>query len=77
MSMVLILPFSLMALIELTETLSCSQLVVCLDRSTNPTGMKSLMRDLGWVGFELATMAAWNGGVDETSRQWLMLAMET
>lgn len=75
--MVLILSSSLMALIELTDTLSCPQLVICLDRSTDPTGMKTLVRDLGWVGFELATMAAWNGGVDETSRRWLMLAMET
>ncbi|MCJ1249229.1 hypothetical protein MMC30_006452 [Trapelia coarctata] len=67
----------LMALIELTEILSCLQLVVCLDRSSDPTGMKTLMRDLGWVGFELATLAPWNGGVEETSRQWVMLAMET
>jgi len=67
----------LMALIELIETLSCLQLVVCLDRSTDPISMKTLMRDLAWVGFELETLAPWNGGVDETSRQWLMLAMKT
>ena len=74
---VLIILFSLMALIELTETLSCLRLVICFDRSAGPKGTKTLMRDLGWVGFELTTLAPWNGGVDETSRQWLILAMET
>ena len=76
-STILIFLCSLMALIELTETLACLKLVVCLDRSTDPTGLNTLMRDLGWVGFELTTLAPWNGGVDETSKQWLLFAMET
>ena len=42
----------------------------------DPTNMKGLVRDLGWVGFELTTLAPWTGE-DVTSEEWLMLAMET
>ena len=67
-----------MALIELasSSTLQCDQLVVCLDRSMDPANMSALVRDLGWVGFELTTLAPWTGA-DVTSKKWLMLAMET
>ena len=67
-----------MALIELANhpDLACSELVVCLDRSINSTDMNGLTRDLGWVGFELTTLAPWNGGVEDTSKGWLMLSME-
>ena len=67
-----------MALIELalSSTLQCDQLVVCLNRSMDSANMKALVRDLGWVGFELTTLARWTGA-DVTSKKWLMLAMET
>jgi len=69
----------LMALIELADisTLDCSKLVVCIERSIDPVDLKPFIRDLGWVGFELTTMAPWSGGQDLTSKRWLMLAMET
>ncbi|KAI5821449.1 ornithine decarboxylase antizyme-domain-containing protein [Pyronema omphalodes] len=53
------LKHGLMALIELaTECFSCDRLVICLER--NAEGLNGLMCDLGWVGFELATLAHWN-----------------
>ena len=68
-----------MALIELAgqPALACSELVICLARSINPADMKALIRDLGWVGFELITLEPWNDGEDDTSTEWLMLSMET
>jgi len=48
----------LMALIELaTECFSCDRLVICVER--NAEGLQGLVRDLGWVGFELITLAHW------------------
>lgn len=48
----------LMALIELaSECFSCDRLVICLER--NAPGLHGLVRDLGWVGFELITLAHW------------------
>jgi len=69
----------LMALIELANhpAIACSELVVCLDRSINSTDMNRLIRDLGWVGFELTTLAPWNDGGEDTSNKWLMLSMES
>ena len=68
-----------MALLELATqpALVCSKLIICLDRTISTFEMTKLLRDLGWVGFELTTLAPWNGGVDETSKEWLMLEMET
>ncbi|MCJ1399385.1 hypothetical protein MMC11_002587 [Xylographa trunciseda] len=68
----------LMALIELANhpVLACSELVICLDRLISETDSKGLIRDLGWVGFELATLAPWNDGVNDTSNEWVMLSME-
>jgi len=52
------LKHGLMALIELaTECFACDRLVICLER--NAQGLRGLMRDLGWVGFELVTLAHW------------------
>lgn len=52
------LKHGLMALIELaTECFKCDWLVLCLER--NGEGIQGLMRDLGWVGFELVTLAHW------------------
>jgi len=68
----------LMALIELANhpVLACSELIICLERSISPVHTTGLIRDLGWVGFELTTLAPWNRGVDDTSNEWLMLSME-
>lgn len=52
------LKHGLMALIELaTECFACDRLVICLQR--NAEGLRGLVRDLGWVGFELITLAHW------------------
>jgi len=52
------LKHGLMALIELaTECFNCDWLVICLER--NAAGLQGLVRDLGWVGFELVTLAHW------------------
>ncbi|KAF8254014.1 hypothetical protein K440DRAFT_152143 [Wilcoxina mikolae CBS 423.85] len=52
------LKHGLMALIELaTECFACDRLVICLER--NAEGLHGLVRDLGWVGFELVTLAHW------------------
>jgi oligosaccharide translocation protein RFT1 len=64
-----------MALIELaTECFACDRLVICLERNaeglrkfhrTLPYQLvltpyeDGLVRDLGWVGFELITLAHW------------------
>lgn len=39
--------------------------------------MRMLVRDLGWVGFELSALSIWTGGMDDTSGEWLLLSMET
>ncbi|KAI5776637.1 ornithine decarboxylase antizyme-domain-containing protein [Geopyxis carbonaria] len=52
------LKHGLMALIELaSECFSCDRLVICLER--NAEGLQGLVRDLGWVGFELITLSHW------------------
>ena len=66
-----------MALIELASApLNCTRLVVCLDRMTPDASRKSLIRDLGWVGFELITLREWAGGRDVVSDKWVFLGME-
>jgi len=67
----------LMALLEFAsyKSLGCSKLVVCLSRSIDPTESKNIMRDLGWVGFELVTLAQWTG-TTTTSSEWLFLSIE-
>jgi hypothetical protein len=66
-----------MALIELASApLNCTKLVVCLDRMTPGGSSKSLMRDLGWVGFELITLGEWAGRKDIVSNRWIFLGME-
>jgi len=52
------LKHGLIALIELaSECFNCDRLVICLDRKTDR--IHSLIRDLGWVGFELITLSHW------------------
>ena len=69
---------SLMALMELagSKYFACEQLVLCLSRTMDPSGLQALLRDLGWVGFELATLAQWSGGRQVTSKEWLFLSVE-
>lgn len=69
----------LMALLELCSVpaFDCSQLIACLDRRLPTTDMTGLQRDLGWVGFELATLAVWTDSDDIVSNRWLFLGMDT
>ena len=65
------------ALIELAEgPLSCSNIVICVDRSTLDEEVKPLMRSLQWVGFELTTLDYWAKDLDVTSNKWLFMGME-
>lgn len=68
---------ALMALIELADTpLDCQHLVVCIDRRIHEGDVKSLMKSLQWVGFDLTTLDRWAQGLDVTSRDWLFMGME-
>jgi hypothetical protein len=68
----------LMALLELCSipALACERLVVCLDRDTQPSQLQRLTHDLGWVGFEPTTLAAWTRSDDIISDRWIFLGME-
>jgi hypothetical protein len=67
-----------MALIELaSDSISnCTGLVTCLNRSIEPSELKRLTRDLGWVGFNLVTLDYWAKGRETTSETWVFLGME-
>ena len=67
-----------MALMELASdpTFDCTGLVACVDRSIEPGESKRLLRDLGWVGFNLITLEQWAGAQDITSKKWIFLGME-
>ena len=71
---------ALMALIELASTPAlppCDQMVVCFDRQEEETPVtKALLRDLGWIGFELSTLKDWAEGLELTSSKWLFVAMD-
>lgn len=69
----------LMALLELCEVdyFSCSRLVVSIDRHTDQRAMDTLVKDLGWIGFELTTLAEFSDEGDIISDKWLFLEMET
>ncbi|KAJ8112256.1 hypothetical protein OPT61_g5335 [Boeremia exigua] len=70
----------LMALLELCEVphFSCNRLVVAIDRAADS---KALMKDLGWIGFGLATLDDFVDDEDleaeVTSAKWLFMEMET
>jgi hypothetical protein len=70
----------LMALLELCEVpyFACDRLIVAIDRTADST---SLMKDLGWIGFGLATLDDFvpddDIEADVTSQQWLFMEMET
>jgi Ornithine decarboxylase antizyme len=66
-----------MALIELAATpFECSQVVICLDRGTEPEESRALMKSLRWVGFELVTLEMWARHRTAASDKWLFLGME-
>jgi hypothetical protein len=67
-----------MALLELCDVsyFSCSRLVVCLDRCTESGPMEALVKDLGWIGFQLTTLNDWTQGVRITSDEWLLMDMD-
>lgn len=68
---------SLMALIELAETVfAVTQVVICLDRSISEVDRKAFMKALRWVGFEAIIFDTWAGTLDATSDKWLFLGME-
>ncbi len=69
-----------MALFELASTsgFDCSQIVACLDRSISSAELETVIRNLGWVGFELTTLADWIPDVsgDLISDRWLFVIAE-
>lgn len=67
-----------MALLELcdTEYFSCSRLVACVDRTAEPQAMEALTKDLGWIGFQLATLNDFTDGDEITSEKWLFMDMD-
>ncbi|KAH9874085.1 hypothetical protein IAQ61_004713 [Plenodomus lingam] len=69
----------LTALLELCEVdyFSCSRLVVCIDRHTEPTARNTLTKDLGWIGFSLNTLNEFADGGELLSDKWLFMDMET
>lgn len=68
----------LMSLLELAagDDFACDRLTVCVDREADTEEIKDLTRDLGWVGFELATLDEWSGSPACISDRWLFLEME-
>jgi hypothetical protein len=57
--------------------MQCTELVVGLDRNIEESELHTLIRDLGWVGFEMTTLAPWTGGSSATSDRWIFLSVET
>lgn len=56
--------------------MAITQVMACIDRKLPLMDLQSLTRDLGWVGFEMTTLAPWTDGVNLTSDEWLLLAVE-
>ena len=67
---------ALIGLIELTDPLDCSRVVICTDRAMPEEDARALMRSLQWVGFELTTLDLWSGELDTTSDKWLFMGMD-
>jgi hypothetical protein len=67
-----------MALLELCslDELGCTELVICLDREMDPEDQRTLMKDLGWVGFSPTTLIDWARGGEIISSRWVFLAMD-
>ena len=69
----------LVAILELASSkyMQCAQVVACVDRKMPSRDLESLTHDLGWVGFEMTTLASWTDGAHLTSEEWLLLTCET
>jgi hypothetical protein len=67
-----------MALLELCEVpdFDCTRLIVCLDRHIDSRAMEALTKDLGWIGFQLATLNGFTHGDEITSDKWLFMDMD-
>ncbi|OAX80801.1 hypothetical protein ACJ72_04855 [Emergomyces africanus] len=72
---------SLMALFEIASIsdLSCSEMVACVDRSMDAAELDAVIRNLGWVGFELSNLHDWavpsaKGSI--ISEKWLFMTVE-
>lgn len=67
-----------MALLELCDLsyFSCSRLVTCLDRHTESRAMDALVKDLGWIGFQLTTLDDWTRSDLITSGRWFFMDMD-
>jgi hypothetical protein len=64
-------------LIELAEgPLTCSHMVICVDRTIPTDEAKALTKGLQWAGFSLTTLDHWAGAADITSKKWLFMGME-
>ena len=68
-----------MALLELCDVsyFSCPRLILSIDRETEKSNMDALVKDLGWIGFQLATLTGFTDEVDLISDKWLFMDMET
>lgn len=69
----------LLALLELCNVpeVDCSEFVICLDRGLRPNESREIVKDFGWVGFTLTTLADWTDQGDIISERWVFLSMET
>ncbi|KAL2259240.1 hypothetical protein VTK26DRAFT_7162 [Humicola hyalothermophila] len=67
---------ALVALIELTEALDCSHMVICIDRSIPSNEARLLTKGLQWAGFSPTTLDFWSAGLDLVSNRWLFMGME-
>ncbi|KAF2722358.1 hypothetical protein K431DRAFT_311841 [Polychaeton citri CBS 116435] len=68
----------LMALLELASThhFECDQLLVAVDREADEEDAKDVIRNLGWVGFELTMLDQWASCRDCMSDRWIFLSMD-
>ncbi|KAF2730126.1 hypothetical protein EJ04DRAFT_515448 [Polyplosphaeria fusca] len=69
---------ALMALLELCDDpyFTCSRLIVCLDRQAHPRASEALIKDLGWIGFQLSTLDDFTSGEEICSDEWLFMDMD-
>ncbi|KAG5302789.1 ornithine decarboxylase antizyme [Histoplasma capsulatum var. duboisii H88] len=71
----------LMALFEIGSMtdLGCSEMVACVDRSMDEVELDAVIRNLGWVGFELSTLRDWVVPAAKgqfISNRWLFMTVE-
>jgi hypothetical protein len=69
-----------MTLLDLRDApgIECSELVICLDRDMKPQESQTLIKNLGWVGFELTTLDEWSESCEDLiSPKWFFLSLES